>query len=70
MSIRQTLWFITSAAFYFLLVAVWQLIANAQWVAPMYLPGPDKVLRALTLSWQTSQLADMIGVTLYHMIVG
>src|SRR5690606_28001765 len=67
---RGILWLLASAACYAGLVVVWQLVADARWISPMYLPGPDRVWAALRRSLEAGQLAEMLSVTVGHMLLG
>jgi ABC-type nitrate/sulfonate/bicarbonate transport system permease component len=53
-----------------LLIALWQLIANAKLVSPVYLPGPDRAWAALVHGLTASDLGAKLLGTIEHMIEG
>jgi sulfonate transport system permease protein len=52
------------------LVLAWQAVADARLVAPVFLPGPDKVWRALQRGFLSGVLPEKLGGTVLRMIEG
>ncbi len=52
------------------LVLLWQAVADARLVSPVFLPGPDKVWRALRHGIETGVLAEKLGGTVLRMLEG
>jgi ABC-type nitrate/sulfonate/bicarbonate transport system permease component len=52
------------------LIVVWQMVANAQLVSPIFLPGPDKAWAALVNGFANRGLADKLIGTIRHMTFG
>ena len=53
-----------------LLVCVWQLVASAHVVSPVYLPGPDRTWDALVNGFATGTLAQQVLQTVGRMLIG
>lgn len=51
-------------------VALWQLIANAKLVSPVFLPGPDRAWASLVRGFTEGDLMAKVAGTLQHMIIG
>jgi ABC-type nitrate/sulfonate/bicarbonate transport system permease component len=51
-------------------VALWQLIANAKLVSPVFLPGPDRAWASLVRGFTDGDLLAKVFGTLQHMVVG
>lgn len=67
---EKLLWRLASFAVAAGLVGVWQLVANAQLVSPIFLPGPDKAWAALVNGFAHRGLGDKLLGTLRHMTFG
>jgi ABC-type nitrate/sulfonate/bicarbonate transport system permease component len=63
-------WFIGSLAVAFGFVALWQLVANLQWVSPVFLPGPDRAWAALVDGLRHGALLNQTLSTIERMIYG
>lgn len=66
----QVSWRIASFAFAASLVVAWQLVANAQLVSPIFLPGPDRAWAALVNGFADRGLGGKLIGTLQHMTLG
>jgi ABC-type nitrate/sulfonate/bicarbonate transport system permease component len=64
------LWRVASFAIAAGVVAVWQMIANARLVSPVFLPGPDRAWTALVRGLTEGDLVAKIVGTLEHMAFG
>ncbi len=53
-----------------LLIAAWQLIANAHLISPVYLPGPDRTWNALVRGFANGTLPDQLSQTVARMLAG
>jgi sulfonate transport system permease protein len=53
-----------------LLIALWQAIADAKLISPVYLPGPDRAFAALIHGLTASDLGAKLIGTIEHMIEG
>lgn len=51
-------------------VALWQLIANAKLVSPVFLPGPDRAWASLVRGFTDGDLLAKVAGTLQHMVIG
>lgn len=51
-------------------VALWQLIANAKLVSPVFLPGPDRAWASLVRGFTEGDLMVKVAGTLQHMLIG
>lgn len=67
---RKLFWRLASFAFAAGLVALWQAVANAQLISPIFLPGPDKAWAALVNGFANRGLGDKLLGTLRHMTFG
>jgi ABC-type nitrate/sulfonate/bicarbonate transport system permease component len=67
---KRLTWPVLSCLFYVLLLAAWQVVANARWLPPMYLPGPDRVWRSLASAWDSQSLGPMLAFTVSNMLLG
>lgn len=63
-------WRLASFAVAAVLVALWQLIANARLVAPAFLPGPDRAWASLVRGFTDGDLLAKLTGTLQHMVCG
>jgi ABC-type nitrate/sulfonate/bicarbonate transport system permease component len=64
------LWRIASFAVAAGLIAVWQAIANARLVSPVFLPGPDRAWASLVRGFTDGDLLAKLMGTLEHMVLG
>ncbi len=64
------LWRIASFAVAAGFVALWQMIANARLVSPVFLPGPDRAWAALVRGLTEGDLVAKVVGTLQHMAIG
>lgn len=53
-----------------LFVALWQLVANAHVISPVYLPSPERTWNALVAGFTTGTLPDQLWQTVQRMFVG
>lgn len=51
-------------------VALWQWVANAKLVSPVFLPGPDRAWASLVRGFTDGDLMAKVAGTLQHMLVG
>ena len=63
-------WFVVSLGFALLLVQGWQMVADARLVSPVFLPGPDRVWRALHDGMARGALPRRLGYTVERMFAG
>lgn len=63
-------WRVASFAFAAGLVVAWQLVANAQLISPIFLPGPDRAWTALVNGFTDRGLGGKVMGTLQHMVFG
>lgn len=63
-------WLLLSILVTLLFVAIWQLIANAQLLSPIFFPGPDRVWAALYRGLTTGSLGYKFFHTLERMFYG
>lgn len=68
--LAQISWRIASFAFAASLVVAWQLVANAQLISPIFLPGPDRAWAALVNGFTDRGLSGKLIGTLRHMTFG
>ena len=68
--LAQISWRIASFAFAASLVVAWQLVANAQLISPIFLPGPDRAWAALVNGFTDRGLGGKLIGTLRHMTFG
>ncbi|MCA0319172.1 MAG: ABC transporter permease [Proteobacteria bacterium] len=68
--LAQISWRIASFAFAASLVVAWQLVANAQLISPIFLPGPDRAWAALVNGFTDRGLGGKLVGTLRHMTFG
>lgn len=66
----QISWRVASFAFAASLVVAWQLVANAQLISPIFLPGPDRAWAALVNGFTDRGLGGKLVGTLRHMTFG
>lgn len=66
----QISWRIASFGFAASLVLAWQLVANAQLISPIFLPGPDRAWAALVNGFSDRGLGSKLLGTLRHMTFG
>ncbi len=52
------------------LLALWWAVAASGSVNPLFLPGPVAVIRALIDWWQTGNLVNDIGISVYRVMAG
>jgi ABC-type nitrate/sulfonate/bicarbonate transport system permease component len=67
---RNALWLIASFAVGCAFIGLWQLIANAKLVSPVFLPGPDRAWSALVSGFAFGDLDAKLLGTVRRMIVG
>jgi sulfonate transport system permease protein len=63
-------WRIASFAVAAMLVWIWQLVANARLISPVFLPGPDRAWTALVRGVREGDLLTKVAGTLEHMAWG
>lgn len=68
--LAQISWRVASFAFAAGLVVAWQLVANAQLISPIFLPGPDRAWAALVNGFTDRGLGGKLVGTLRHMTFG
>ncbi len=51
-------------------IAVWQLLANAHLISPVYLPGPDRTWGALVRGFASGAFPDQVWNTVQRMLLG
>ena len=67
---KNLAWRIAGLAVVVLLVFLWQKIADAKLVSPVYLPGPDRAWASLVRGFTTGDLGAKLIGTVEHMIEG
>jgi len=67
---QKIAWRLASFAVLAGLVGIWQLVANAQLISPIFLPGPDKAWAAMVNGFAQRGLGDKLLGTLRHMTFG
>lgn len=67
---RAAGWRLASLAVGALLVALWQLVANAHLVPAVYLPGPDRTWNALAHGFTSGTLGNQLWQTVQRMLLG
>jgi len=63
-------WRLASFAVGALFIVVWQLLANAHVLSPVYLPGPDRTWNALLRGFASGALSDQLWQTVQRMLLG
>lgn len=63
-------WRVASLGMGIVLVLVWQQIADAKLVSPVFLPGPDKAWASLVEGFESGTLLPKLGATVLRMIYG
>ena len=53
-----------------LLVLLWQVSSNAQWIPEQVLPTPWQVVDALQTTWQSGELLDNLRISAVRVILG
>jgi sulfonate transport system permease protein len=66
----RLLWLLASFGVGLLLIGLWQLVANAELVSPVFLPGPDRAFGALLNGFGTGEIMPRLGGTVGRMIFG
>jgi sulfonate transport system permease protein len=69
-TLTDVAWRLASVGVTLLLVGVWQLIANAHFISPVFLPGPDRAWRALVNGFASGVMLTDLLSTIGHMFVG
>jgi sulfonate transport system permease protein len=67
---RNTLWLIGSFAVGIAFIALWQMIADARLVSPVFFPGPDRAWGALVQGFASGELEFKLAGTVQRMILG
>jgi sulfonate transport system permease protein len=67
---RQLLWFAASLAVTACVVMLWQMIADARLVSPVFLPGPNRAWAALVDGFSRGDLLHKLAGTVERMIYG
>ena len=67
---RQLLWLAASLAVTACVVALWQMIADARLVSPVFLPGPNRAWAALVDGFSRGDLLHKLVGTVERMIYG
>ena len=67
---RRYLWLLASFVVGLGFIALWQAIANARLVSPVFLPGPDRAWRALIIGFESGDLEIKVAGTVQRMIIG
>lgn len=68
--IVRLIWFAASVVVGLLLVALWQVIADLRLVSPVFLPGPDRVWKAMIDGFARGDLLLQMLSTIQQMIYG
>jgi sulfonate transport system permease protein len=63
-------WPLASTLFALALIGAWQLISDYRIVSPVFLPGPDRALRAMIEGFTTGTLGAQMLLTIERMIYG
>jgi ABC-type nitrate/sulfonate/bicarbonate transport system permease component len=64
------MWRIGSFAVGALIIGLWQIVASAHLVSPVYLPGPDRTWDALVNGFATGTLLQQLVQTVQRMLIG
>lgn len=67
---RRYLWLLASFVVGLGFIALWQTVANARLVSPVFLPGPDRAWRALIIGFESGDLEIKVAGTVQRMIIG
>ncbi|QCK86305.1 ABC transporter permease [Phreatobacter aquaticus] len=67
---RRLAWRCASFAFAAGLIWLWQMVANARLISPIFLPGPDRAWAALINGFASRDLGAKLLGTLQHMALG
>lgn len=70
MTMSAILWRLASFGVGILLVLLWQQIANARLVSPVFLPGPDQAWASLVEGFDSGSLLPKLSATVLRMIYG
>lgn len=68
--VSRLFWLLASFGVGILLIAVWQAIADARLVSPVFLPGPDRAWNALVAGFSNSEIQPKLMGTVERMILG
>jgi sulfonate transport system permease protein len=67
---RRVLWRVAGVGVGAVLIGLWQLVADARLISPVYLPGPDRTLNALVHGFASGTLAAQLLQTVQRMLIG
>lgn len=67
---QRVIWISISIAVGAMFVGLWQLIADAKLVSPLFLPGPDRVLSVLVRGLEGGSLWTQLFTTIGRMVYG
>jgi sulfonate transport system permease protein len=67
---RRGLWMLASACILVMLIFVWQAVADARIVSPVFFPGPDKIWMAIRRSFAAGDLVPRVLATIWRMLLG
>lgn len=67
---HRYLWLLASFVVGVGFIALWQLIADARLVSPVFLPGPDRAWRSLVRGFESGDLELKVAGTVQRMILG
>jgi sulfonate transport system permease protein len=66
----RALWLAGSVGVAAVLVLLWQGAADARWISPVFLPGPDRAARALVEGFARGDLWEKLAGTVERMVWG
>ena len=67
---QEIAWRLASLGVAMLFISMWQGIANAHIVSPVFLPGPDRAWHALVTGFASGSLTDDLVTTIEHVFFG
>jgi ABC-type nitrate/sulfonate/bicarbonate transport system permease component len=69
-NVAEISWRVASVGVALLFIGIWQLVANAHIVSPVFLPGPDRAWHALVSGFADGSLTGDLASTVEHVFYG
>jgi sulfonate transport system permease protein len=70
MKLQRMIWTVISLFVGLGVVVIWQLIADAKIISPVFLPGPDRAWQSIVRGFENGVLPAQIGATITRMFLG